>query len=168
MGPACAIGPINLGGDLHKTIDVGERVMLAFGKSRRGPMDHSSPSFKPDPGGRKDVVRGLKIVGLAVLVGFVVFRAYSAWSERRMRELDRTLVEVSRQGATEMFDAACRDPASASCRQLLVHDVVNGAPCPIVKRGLDEARAAMSNAPRNARDLAAWNEAEELIKQRCP
>ena len=129
--------------------------VLSFGLREEASMNPTSPSFKTGREKANDLWKVAKIAGLIILVAAIIFRVYSAWSEKRMRERDRLLLEATRSATAELFDEACRDAASASCRDLLIHDAVNGAPCPAVKHALDEARAAMTKTPRAAKETAA-------------
>jgi len=106
--------------------------------------------------------------GIGVLLGIALV-AY-IWHTRATasRDLDRVLAEMPRAMAYEAYVKPCLDAASEECRQILLEELTNEAPCEFLARAVQAAARALDDGrPRSPALKQGWADTRARVDSRC-
>ena len=106
--------------------------------------------------------------GVGVLLGIAVVAFVWHPQGRATRDVDRMLKELPRAIAYEAYVKPCLDAASEECRQILLEELVNEAPCEFLVRAVQSAARALDDGrPRSGALRTAWTETRSKVDDRC-
>jgi hypothetical protein len=106
--------------------------------------------------------------GLGLLLGIALVAYIWHAQGRASREVDRMLKEMPRAIAYEAYVKPCLDAASEECRQILLEELTNEAPCEFLVRAVQSAARALDDGrPRTPALKAAWIETRARVDDRC-